>query len=50
MPFYRTLKELTLLGYFASEEVGENILKYDPIPGSYSGCVPLADIGIAWSL
>lgn len=50
VPFYRQLKSLVLLGYFTSEEVGENILNYDPIPGQYRGCVPLAEIGKAWSL
>lgn len=48
--FYRQIKGLTLLGYFSSEEVGKNVLNYDPIPGKFVGCVPLEEIGNAWTL
>ncbi len=41
--FYRQFKELTLVGYYTSEEVGKHILNYDPIPGRFDGCVPLGD-------
>lgn len=48
--FYRKLRELTLVGYFTSKEVGMNVLKYDPIPGMYDGCTPISDTGnVAWS-
>lgn len=50
VPFYRQLKALVLLGYFTSEEVGENLLAYQPIPGKYVGCKPLSEVGKAWSL
>lgn len=50
VPFYRQLKALVLLGYFTSEEVGENILNYDPIPGKYVACLPVDEVGKAWSL
>ncbi len=46
--FYRRLKQFALAGYFTSEEVGKNILKYDPIPGDYKGCVPYNG-GNTWS-
>lgn len=49
-PFYRKLKELILLGYFTSEQVGEHILSYDPIPGHFSGCISVSEVGNAWSL
>jgi hypothetical protein len=45
MPFYRQAKELTLLGYFTSEQVGKKILVYDPVPGLYAGDIPLAKVG-----
>jgi hypothetical protein len=48
--FYRHFKQLALLGYYTSERVGEQLLKYDPIPGRYDGCVPLRDIGGGWAL
>ncbi len=48
--FYRTIKSLALWGYFSSEEIGKNVLNYDPVPGVYLGCIPLSDVGNTWSL
>ncbi|MDN3205344.1 gluconate 2-dehydrogenase subunit 3 family protein [Algoriphagus sediminis] len=48
--FYRNLKSMALWGYFSSEEIGKNVLNYDPIPGQYRGCVPVDEIGKVWSL
>ena len=39
--FYRKLKGLILFGYFTSEEIGKNVLNYNPVPGKFVGCVPL---------
>lgn len=49
-PFFLMLKELTYTGYFTSELIGEEYLSYDPIPGTYDGCIPLDDVGNSWSL
>ena len=35
---------LDLLG-LESEEIGENVLWYDPVPGQQKGCVPLSEAG-----
>jgi len=48
--FYRTIKSMALWGYFSSEEIGKNILSYDPIPGDFLGCIPLSEVGNTWSL
>lgn len=48
--FYRQFKGLVLFGYFSSEEVGKNVLAYDPIPGKFIGCLPLDEVGKAWAL
>jgi len=48
--FYRGLKSTVLWSYFSSEEIGKNVLSYDPIPGPYQGCVPLSEVGKTWSL
>lgn len=48
--FYRSLKSMALSAYFSSEEIGKNILSYDPIPGEYLGCIPLSEVGNSWSL
>jgi hypothetical protein len=39
--FFKTIKALTLFGFFTSEEIGRNVLAYDPVPGEYIGCMPL---------
>lgn len=40
---YRTIKELTVLGYLSSEYVMKNILHYTPIPVDFSGCISIDD-------
>ena len=47
---YKELRELIIFGYFTSEVGATKELNYDPIPGDYSGCIPLSDVGgKAWS-
>lgn len=48
--FYRSMKSMAIWAYFTSEEIGENVLSYDPIPGTYEPCKPLAEVGNRWSL
>ncbi len=48
--FYRSIKSMTIWAYFTSEEIGKNVLNYDPIPGNYNGCKPLSEVGNRWSL
>ncbi len=48
--FYRTIKSMSIWAYFTSEEIGENVLNYDPVPMGYQGCIPLAEVGNRWSL
>ena len=31
--FFRLIRSATVLGYFTSEQVGKNVLHYDPVPG-----------------
>ncbi|HCZ35939.1 MAG TPA: hypothetical protein DHV26_08435, partial [Cytophagales bacterium] len=40
-PFILSAKELTLLGFFTSEPGATQVLQYEPVPGSYKGCIPL---------
>jgi hypothetical protein len=47
--FYRSLKAMAISAYFSSEEIGKNVLSYDPIPGEYLSCIPLSDVGNNWS-
>lgn len=49
LPFYRRLKSMALMAYFSSEEIGKNLLSYDPIPGEYRGCFPISEEFKTWS-
>jgi len=44
-PFVLMTKELTLLGYFTSQVGATRVLQYNPVPGPFHGCVPLAEAG-----
>jgi hypothetical protein len=51
VPFMRTMKELTLLGYYTSEVGATKELRWVPVPGRFEGCVPLAKVGgRAWAV
>jgi len=50
VPFFRTMKELTLVGYYTSEIGATRELRHAPIPGRFEGCVPLAQIGRTWAV
>ncbi|MTI39403.1 gluconate 2-dehydrogenase subunit 3 family protein [Fulvivirga lutimaris] len=42
-PFFAKIKELTLLGYFTSEEIMTQHLDYVPIPAGFEGCNELKE-------
>jgi hypothetical protein len=46
--FFPLLSDLVTAGYFTSEGGATKVLRYDPVPGAYHGCVPLREIGRAW--
>ena len=48
--FYRSMKSMAIWAYFTAEEIGKNVLSYDPIPGKYEPCKPLSEVGNKWSL
>jgi gluconate 2-dehydrogenase gamma chain len=43
--FFRLIRSATVLGYFTSEQVGKNVLHYDPVPGRYDSCIPIEQVG-----
>ncbi len=47
--FFLMFKELTILGYFTSEIGATQVLRYEPVPGYYSGCMPFDEIGKTWA-
>jgi hypothetical protein len=40
-----TIRDLSFWAWKNSEEIGENVLWYDPVPGQYQGCIPLSEAG-----
>jgi len=40
-PFWKYVKGNVIYAYFNSEEVGENVLTYDPVPGEAIGCMDM---------
>ena len=48
-PFILMMKELTIVGFFTSEPGATKVLQYEPVPGAYRGCVPLAEVGKTWA-
>lgn len=50
VPFFRLMKELTLLGYFTSEVGASQALEYIPVPGKYEGCIDITPEQKAWAI
>ena len=47
--FFPALEDMVTVGYFTSEPGATMALRYEPVPGAYHGCVPLAEVGRAWA-
>ena len=48
--FFKKVKAMTVASFFNTEELGERILAYDPIPGTLQTCIPYVPGTKAWSL
>ncbi len=48
--FFKKIKAMTVSAYFNTEELGERVLAYDPIPGPLQMCIPYEPGTKAWSL
>jgi len=48
-PFFREMKELTLVGYFTSEPGATQALTYVAVPGAFQGCLPYEEGQKAWA-
>ena len=48
--FYRSLKLMVISAYLSSEQIGTEVLRYDPIPGGYDPCMPLESGDKRWTL
>jgi hypothetical protein len=48
--FYRSIKATAIWAYMTSEEIGKNVLSYDPIPGGFKACISVDEVGNKWTL
>ena len=48
-PFICQLKELTIWGFFTSEEGGSQVLRYNPMPMYFDGDIPLSPDESSWA-
>jgi glucoside 3-dehydrogenase (cytochrome c) hitch-hiker subunit len=48
--FFRTMKELTLVGYYTSEIGVTRELRHARVPGRFEGCVPLTEASRTWAV
>ncbi len=49
LSFFEDMRQLTIAGFCTSEIGATQVLKYDPIPGSYEPCIPYEDVGGVWA-
>ena len=48
--WFRTIKELTVLGYYTSEIGATKELRHVAVPERFEGCVPLERVGRTWAV
>ena len=49
LQFFKMMKQLTIWGYFTSEQGATKALRYNQIPGKFIGCIPYNNGDKAWS-
>lgn len=49
MHYFTMVKQLTLLGFFTSEVGATQVLRYNPVPGKYEGCIPYKKGETSWA-
>ncbi|UZR95733.1 gluconate 2-dehydrogenase subunit 3 family protein [Chondrinema litorale] len=49
-PFFRFMKELTVVGYCTSEVGATQALNFVAVPGAYNGCMPYKEGDKAWAI
>ena len=47
--FFKSMKELTVLGYYTSEVGAKQELRYNPVPMRYKGDYLYSEVGTQWS-
>lgn len=47
---FNKLKQETVVGFFTSEVGATQVLRHDPIPGAYNGCIDFSPGDTVWAL
>jgi len=47
---FNQLKRETMVGFFTSEEGATQVLRFDPVPGAYNGCIDFNPGDKVWAL
>jgi len=45
LSYLKNVRQMAIWAWKTSEQIGENVLWYDPIPGKYMSCGPIEDFG-----
>ena len=45
LSYLKNVREMGIWAWKTSEQIGENVLWYDPIPGKYIPCAPVEELG-----
>ena len=45
LSYLKNVRQMAIWAWKTSEQIGENVLWYDPIPGKYISCGPIEDFG-----
>jgi hypothetical protein len=45
LSYLKDVRQMAIWAWKTSEQIGENVLWYDPIPGQYIPCAPVKDLG-----
>ena len=43
-------RDFITYAFFTSEVGATQVLKYNPVPGAYEGCIPLSEVGATWTI
>ena len=47
--FIEAFIEFVKRSFFTSELAAKEVLKFDPVPGEYIGCLPYSEVGANWA-
>ncbi|HMQ06452.1 MAG TPA: gluconate 2-dehydrogenase subunit 3 family protein [Saprospiraceae bacterium] len=46
----RAIRSMVVFGYFTTEQIAKEVLKYDSVPQNFQGCIDYDQIGGVWAI